>query len=232
MASSVEGGEMEKTGVANGKAISAEHRQQNRPDFAENTAGLSEERDASAEKEKKAAFGVDKVEAKRQERHSYGEEKNDTGCTDERWDPIRMTNSEMIGTHVDFSKNDRESSDYKIPWHNRMEFTTTDDGDSGFNDESLASDGEHTVDAGQVGNSHCLDRGSHDSCDYPCVYGYDAESNGDQGFLGSQLHRTATDNVIGERRRSGAIHEGLQQFDRALGSLNMRIYCDGFAKQA
>jgi hypothetical protein len=62
MASSVEQAEIEYTGVADRKAIFAEHSGHNRPDFVENTAGFSEEKDASKEEQQKAAFGDDKAE--------------------------------------------------------------------------------------------------------------------------------------------------------------------------
>ncbi|KAA8902845.1 hypothetical protein FN846DRAFT_891368 [Sphaerosporella brunnea] len=87
----------------------------------------------------------------------------------------------------DFNNDDSESNDYMMRWDVRKGYTITDDGDSGFDEESLASDGGHTVDvrdAGQGGSSQCLHRGNHDTS------GYDTKSNADQVLLGSQTDRT------------------------------------------
>ncbi|KAA8898466.1 hypothetical protein FN846DRAFT_910056 [Sphaerosporella brunnea] len=192
-----------------------EGQQQKRPSYVEGG------------KRRKAAFAAKRdafAEGKGQEMASSDEKRNHTGCGDvsdvfeDTEDEGKMgsdaLNDSITAQHEqfrndrhpsltgDFSKNDCESSDYKIPWHNGMECTTTDDGDSGFDDKSLALDGEHSVDirdAGQLGNSQCSDRESDDTCRY------DTKSNADQVRSGSHMQRGDMEHTTAEDLVGGSI---------------------------
>ncbi|KAA8894777.1 hypothetical protein FN846DRAFT_894766 [Sphaerosporella brunnea] len=62
------------------------------------------------------------------------------------------------------------------------------------NDESEDPDSDNAMgmaDGGGIGHRLCSDRGSHDTWDYPCGYGCDSASNGDQVRFGSQTDCTA-----------------------------------------